>query len=496
MSEPDDLARARQTMRRFQHEVRTPLGQIIGYAELLEEELEDRGAEDLSPDLQRIRSAAQRLLDLVDGRLRDEDPAGAAPALDAEPESPTDAATPATSEGGGLSEAVELSAAGAVSASSSEGSVDAAASAGGEPELILVVDDDPQNRDLLARRLERQGFEVETARSGVEALRRIEELDPHLVMLDVLMPGMNGLEVLERLRRTRSMAELPVIMATALRETDDAIEGLQRGANDYVTKPFDFPMVMARIRTQLDACRAGRRIKALARQLEFRNSFIREALGREVPAELLVELAETPAAAELAHELRRVTILTVDVQGSRRLARALSPGSYVTLLRQTLGALAATVVERGGSVDAMVGDSVVATFGLPDPGEEDTARGAACALALQQAVPEINARNAAANLPPISLGVGVATGEVAVSGFGSGSEMRFKAIGEPFLQSSRIESRAGSGEVWICDDTRARLGDLAKTYITDTVVAQPVHRLLGVGGAWLMSMRAVPEDID
>jgi adenylate cyclase len=477
VSDEDEFTRAQQTLRRFQHEVRTPLGQIIGYSELLEEELEDRGQEDLSPDLHRIRTAAKRLLDLVDGKLRTEQSAGA-PELPPQDEADTAASGSQTAP----SQDTDSQERAALTAPAEESA------------RILVVDDDPQNRNLLSRRLERHGFEVETARDGIEGLRRIEGDDFHLIMLDVLMPGMNGLEVLERVRRTRSMSELPVILATALAETGDAVEGLRRGANDYVTKPFDFPMVVARVRTQLAATRSAREVAALGRQLEFRNSFIREALGRDVPTELLVELAETPGALDLGHEQRTVTTVFADVQGSRRLAQSLDPGQYVAILRNTLGGLASVVLHHEGTVDAIAGDSLTATFGLPDSSEDDAARAAACALGLMLEMQVINERGATAGLPAVEIAVGVATGEVVVGGFGSGSAMQFKAIGEPFLRAARIEAGAGGGEVWICDVTRARLGDLAEVDRQREVDGTPAHRLLGVGGEWLMSLRTVPND--
>jgi adenylate cyclase len=482
MSNPEALKRAQQTMRRFQHEVRTPLGQIIGYSELLEEELEDRGQEDLAPDLHRIRNAAQRLLDLVDGKLRDEQAEGA-PSL---PERQAGVDPPS---GEGESEAREAGPAAVQPPGEEDVDVE-------ERARILVVDDDPHNRDLLCRRLERQGFEVESARDGIDGLRRIDAGDFDLVMLDVMMPGMNGLEVLERVRRTRSMSELPIVLATALAETEDAVEGLASGANDYVTKPFDFPMVVARVRTQLASSRSARKVAALARQLEFRNSFIREALGRDIPTELLVELAETPGALDLGNERRTVTVLVADVQGSRRLADSLGPGQFVGVLRNTLGGLASVVERYDGTVDSISGDSLVATFGLPDPTAEDTARAAACALACQLEMQEINGRNATSQLPPVEICVGVATGEVVVGGFGTGDAMRFKAIGEPFLQAARIESGGRSGEVWICDATRERMGDLAQVDLERELEGRPLHRLLGVGGEWLMSLRSVPDRHD
>ena len=199
------------------------------------------------------------------------------------------------------------------------------------------------------------------------------------MLLDVLMPGMNGLEVLERVRRTRSMSELPVILATALAETEDAVEGLQRGANDYVTKPFDFSMLIARIRSHLAATRSAREVAALGRKLEFRNSFIQEALGRDVPAGLLVETTEMPGALDLGHEQHTVTTLFADVEGSKGLADSLTPGEYVTLLRNTLGGLASVIVDHEGTIDTIAGDSLTATFGLPEPSDEDPAQAAACA---------------------------------------------------------------------------------------------------------------------
>ena len=116
---------------------------------------------------------------------------------------------------------------------------------------ILIVDDSEYNRDALSRRLEQKGFAVETASDGAGALQRAAESQFDLVLLDVEMPGMSGLEVLSSLRETRSQTELPVIMVTARAQSGDIIEALGLGANDYITKPVDFPVALARIRTHL-----------------------------------------------------------------------------------------------------------------------------------------------------------------------------------------------------------------------------------------------------
>jgi len=116
---------------------------------------------------------------------------------------------------------------------------------------ILVVDDHPDNRELLLRRLEKEGFRALGAESGREALSRIGKGGISLVLLDVMMPEMSGLEVLQSVREAYSAAELPVIMVTAKSQSEDVVEALGQGANDYITKPLDFPVALARIQAQL-----------------------------------------------------------------------------------------------------------------------------------------------------------------------------------------------------------------------------------------------------
>jgi diguanylate cyclase (GGDEF)-like protein len=121
---------------------------------------------------------------------------------------------------------------------------------------LLVVDDDATNQDVLSRRLVRSGYKVLTADCGTRALELVNGHRFDAVLLDVMMPGMSGVETLRRLRQSRSMSELPVIMVTANSRSEDVVEALGLGANDYVTKPIDFPIALARIKTQVTARRA------------------------------------------------------------------------------------------------------------------------------------------------------------------------------------------------------------------------------------------------
>ena len=132
---------------------------------------------------------------------------------------------------------------------------------------ILVVDDNEVNRDLLSRRLVSAGYAVATAASGPEALEALTEGRFDLVLLDVMMPEMDGLEVLRQVRARHGVADLPVVMASALAESRDLVEALRLGANDYVTKPLDMRVVLARVGTQLALRRATEDVKRLAEQL-------------------------------------------------------------------------------------------------------------------------------------------------------------------------------------------------------------------------------------
>jgi len=121
---------------------------------------------------------------------------------------------------------------------------------------LLVVDDNEMNRDMLSRRLARRGHSVLVAEDGYRALELIDSEEIDVVLLDIMMPGIDGYEVLERIREEHTAGDLPVIMATAKDETRDIVKALKLGANDYVTKPFDFPVVVARVHSQLSLKRS------------------------------------------------------------------------------------------------------------------------------------------------------------------------------------------------------------------------------------------------
>jgi len=146
--------------------------------------------------------------------------------------------------------------------------------------LVLVVDDDANNRDLLSRRLRRMGYAAEVAHDGRQAIGLVAERSFDLVLLDIMMPDLDGFEVLRQLRLSHAATELPIIMATAKDDSQDVVYALGLGANDYVTKPLDFPVVVARVAIQIALKRAVDRVRQLERNLADRNRDLEAANAR------------------------------------------------------------------------------------------------------------------------------------------------------------------------------------------------------------------------
>jgi two-component system, cell cycle response regulator len=141
---------------------------------------------------------------------------------------------------------------------------------------ILVVDDNPDNVEIIDARLSSRGFTVETATNGEEALARVEENPPHLILLDVMMPVMDGYEVSRRIKGSDSLPFIPIILVTARDSTQDKVEGLDAGADDYLTKPINFPELEARVRSMLRIKRLQDQLDEKNRELEVANKKLRK----------------------------------------------------------------------------------------------------------------------------------------------------------------------------------------------------------------------------
>jgi class 3 adenylate cyclase len=430
---------AEERLARVRHDLRTPLNQIIGYTEMLQEV----AAEELQPDLAKVHTAAMNLVAGVDKaveafRSLAGDAAPSAEPRETRAEEPNDARSPAPSN---------------VFLRDNDG--DETGTAARTETSLLVVDDNEMNRSMLSRRLERRGFDVVTIDSGEGALALLRERSFDLVLLDVMMPGMSGIEVLEAVRKTHPMSELPIIMATARDGSADVVHALALGANDYVTKPIDLPVLLARAATQLALKDANLKVRKLAEQLETRNAFIRQAFGRYVTDEVVEDLLTKPDGLALGGESRTVSIMMSDLRGFTPLSERLTPKQVITLLNQYLGAMTEVIISYGGTIDEFIGDAILVVFGAPVAHVDHAARAVACGLAMQLAMTKVNAQFRAEGLPEVQMGIGINTGEVVVGNIGSQRRAKYGVVGRAVNLTQRIESLTVGGQVLVSETTFA-----------------------------------------
>ncbi len=451
---------------RLRHDLRTPLHQIIGYAELLADDARDRGEEASLGDLERIRAAARKALEVVEEAVPPT-PAAAVPIIFREEPGPPAAAGP-----------VALS----TEPRPTVAPLDPATV------TLLVVDDNDMNRDMLSRRLGARGFTVETAVDGHAALELLSRHAYDLVLLDVMMPGLSGIEVLKRVRERWPASDLPVVMATARDASESVVEALRLGANDYVTKPIDFAVVLARIETQLERRRQQLEIRRLVDDLEVRNRFIRAVFGRYLSDEVAAGLLASPEGPRIGGETRTVTLLMSDLRGFTPLTEGLPPEQVLRLLNSYLAAMSDVILVYQGTIDEFVGDAILAIFGAPLAREDDARRAVACAVAMQGAMAELNRRNGAEGLPRLEMGIAVHTGEVIVGNIGSERRTKYGVVGSAVNHAGRIESFTVGGQVLISEATLRAAGDVLEVGAPLSIDAKGtrepivVHDLRGFGG--------------
>jgi class 3 adenylate cyclase/CheY-like chemotaxis protein len=383
------------------HDVMNALAAIRGYAEMLREDLEN------TPDLE------ASLARLLQGVL--------------------------TAQGGQEQVAASPAAAPAVATS--------------EPGFILAVDDLQENRELVARSLSRSGHFVVTAASGEEALRTLEGSDVDVVLLDLMMPGMDGREVLRRIKEHPEWRATPVIVISGRQDMDGIIECIEAGADDYLFKPFNPVLLQARIKAGIERKRWHDREEQYRQQLERNEKFIRATFGRYLSDEIVTDILERPEGLELGGDLRQVTILMSDIRGFTTISERLAPTQVVTLINRYLGAMTDIIMSHQGTIDEFIGDAILAVFGAPQSRDDDPDRAVRCALAMQGAMAQINAVNRAEGLPEISTGIALNTGEVIAGNIGSERRSKYGFVGHPMNVTSRIEDLTAGGEILISDST-------------------------------------------
>jgi class 3 adenylate cyclase len=336
-----------------------------------------------------------------------------------------------------------------------------------ERPLILAVDDEPANLALLRKLLVHHGYAVVEATDGESALQAVAEHKPDLVCLDVMMPGLDGVDVCRRLRSQPEHAGLPILLLTALHRTEDKARGLEAGANDFLSKPFDESELAARLRSLL-------RTKALQDRLA-------DLLGRYVSESVAAEALRDPFAVSLGGDRRHVSTLFADIRGYTTIAESHPPEETIDLLNRYLAAVNDAVEGYGGTVADLLGDGVFAFFGAPVAHTDDAERAVRAALAVQGAVMRLEIPT----LPGVRLqaGIGVATGDVIAGNIGSERRMHYAVVGDSVNVAARLQAAAGPGQILI---------DLATHDAVRGLVVQDLGSLRLAGkGAWVRAFNVI-----
>ncbi|MCL4810130.1 MAG: response regulator, partial [Thermoanaerobaculia bacterium] len=330
---------------------------------------------------------------------------------------------------------------------------------------VLVVDDDPVNRAILVGSLEAQGYAAGVASDGREALRELRLGGYDVVLLDLVMPVMDGFEVLRTMKEDERLRSLPVIVVSALEEMESVVRCIEMGAADFLAKPFDPVLLRARLKSSLAAKRLDdvllahvAEIEGLAEQLKVRNRFIQETFGRYLSDAVVAEILESPDGLRLGGEKRTVTMLMSDLRGFSAMAERLAPEQVVRVINNYLGTMADVILEHDGTIDEFIGDSVLGFFGAPVARADDPRRAVSCALAMQKGMERVNRRNREEGLPAVEMGIAVHTGEVVVGNIGSEKRAKYGAVGSHVNLTARIEGYTCGGQVLISERTLREAG--------------------------------------
>jgi len=457
------------------YQVRIPLNSVIGFSEILLENATDQRLVDLIADLKKIHSAAElflcRVNEIVDFSKID---AG------------LKASGPEVSDRSSLIYRALTSL--------RELAQDSAAVTRGESGSILVVDDNEINRDLLSRYLERQGHTVRVADNGRQALEMIATGAFDLVLLDIMMPELNGYQVLQHLKHSETWRDLPVIMISALDEMDSAVRCIELGAEDYLPKPFNPVLLRARVQACLEKKRL-RDLKVAQQQkllelnaaLELRNRFIRQTFGSYLSDEI-VDVILKKGGLKIEGEKRRATILLADLRGFTSLSERLPAEDVVTMLNIYLETMIEIIQKYQGTIDEFIGDGILVIFGAPILRPDDPQRAVACAVEMQLAMASVNDRNRQAGYPEVALGIGINTGEVVMGNIGSKKRIKYAVVGRAVNLTARIESYTVGGQIFISESTLDECGDVCRIDTAMKVMPKGVkkpltiHEVGGIGG--------------
>ena len=341
------------------------------------------------------------------------------------------------------------------------------------PARILIVDDNEANRDILNARLQAHGYELLQAADGEEALDAARHHLPDLILLDVMMPKLDGIEVCQRLKADATLPFMPIILVTAKADSRDVVAGLEAGADEYLTKPIDQTALVARVKSVL-------RLKALHDEVHAQAAELLEwnrTLERRV-AEQLAEIERvsrlkrylSPQIAELVvsagdegilkSHRRAITVVFCDLRGFTAFAETSEPEEVMALLGEYHESLGALIHKYEGTLDRFVGDGLDVLFNAPLPCPDPSLRAVRMAVEMRDRISELSF-NWHKYGHDLGFGIGIAHGYATLGRIGFKGRSDYSAIGTVVNLAARLCSEAAHGQILIEGKVKAAVDDVA-----------------------------------
>ena len=304
---------------------------------------------------------------------------------------------------------------------------------------VLVVDDEEQNRTLLKDPLEARGFDVTEARNGAEALQAIAERLPDVILLDLMMPGMDGFEVCRRLKKSSRTAHIPVLLITALSERRERLMGIEAGANDFLHKPVDMQDLLLRVANAAHA-------KALFDQLQAEREKSDSLLLNILPKAIALRMKEGEVT--IADKYPEASVLVADLAGFTSLATHIPPDQVVFLLNELFSAFDSLLEKHCLEKIKTIGDAYMVAAGIPMPRPDHPGAIAELALEMISALESFNEQYETS----LRVRIGISTGPVVAGVIGT-KRFSYDLWGDTVNLAFRLESHAQPGTVLVDEPT-------------------------------------------
>ena len=366
------------------------------------------------------------------------------------------------------------------------------------PGTILVVDDNEANRRLLVDLLTVHGYALRSAHDGASCLAAVAEAPPDLILLDVIMPGMDGFAVCRTLREDQLYRMLPIVMVTSLDPYQERVKGLEAGADDFLSKPIHAPELLARVRSLLRVKHLYDQVEAQASVLAAWNVLLEKRVAEEVArSEKLMRLKRflSPQLADLivaggaedpliSHR-REIAVVFIDLRGFTAFAETTEPELVMQALREYHGAMGRLVEQYGGTLERFTGDGMMVFFNDPVPIPDPARRAVEMAVAMRAETDKLAVHWQRKGFA-LDAGMGVALGFATLGAIGFEQRIDYGAIGTVTNLAARLCAEAPGGEIYVSQRVHAEidgayatesLGDISLRGLSG---AQRAYRLLAV----------------